>query len=230
MFPSISGLSSGVFSKDELPFGASYNEWAKKFWTWQSETFTDQENSGNWVGVEENGCFLRDEGPLVMLIDPAVGYNLNQNCTISSNQGILIDLWSGECDQAMKEYANATVQELSDCARTFNYGKVHSIVKVDGMPVAELGAVDKVTNILKNASEVRTSEFNLTLDKNTRIPTDEDKLGGTYLAGTHGWYVILKPLAPGSHTIYYQNSVEPTTLSGAGNVNAAQITYHLNVK
>ncbi len=32
------------------------------------------------------------------------------------------------------------------------------------------------------------------------------------------------------HTIYYQNSVEPTTLSGADNVNTAQITYSMKVQ
>ena len=53
---------------------------------------------------------------------------------------------------------------------------------------------------------------------------------GTFPAAAHGWFVFLKPLPPGDHTIYYKNSVEPTTLSGAENRNTAEITYLLSVK
>ena len=53
---------------------------------------------------------------------------------------------------------------------------------------------------------------------------------GTWRSGAHGWFAFLKPLQPGNHTVYYQNSVEPTTLSGAGNSNTAQFTYHFNVE
>jgi hypothetical protein len=53
---------------------------------------------------------------------------------------------------------------------------------------------------------------------------------GTFPAAAHGWFVFLKPLQPGDHILYYQNSVEATTLSGDGNMNSAQFTYHLSVK
>jgi hypothetical protein len=39
-----------------------------------------------------------------------------------------------------------------------------------------------------------------------------------------------KNAGAGNHTVYYQNSVEPTTLSGAGNSNTAQFTYHFKVE
>jgi len=42
--------------------------------------------------------------------------------------------------------------------------------------------------------------------------------------------VFLKPLAPGDHTIYYKNSVEPTSVSGPGNINNPEFTYHINVE
>jgi hypothetical protein len=165
-----------------------------------------------------------------MLIDPSIGYDLNQRCTISSNEGILIDLWSGECDAAMEEFRNASFKAISDCARGFDLGNIKTTVKVDGNVISELQAVDYTTNVLNNAVEVNTNEMYLTLEKGTRIPTDENKLGGTYLAAAHGWFVILKPLDPGNHTIYYENRVGPTTLSGAGNQNFARITYHLDVR
>jgi len=230
MSDSASASSEMVFLKDEMPFGLSYSDWSEKFWIWQSQTFEDPENSENWLGVAENGCFMRDEGPVVMLIDPAYGYTLNQKCAISSTDGILIDLWSGECDSAMKEFENASFKQISDCARGFDLGKIKTTLRVDGTIVSELQATDWTTNILNNAVESRTNEMHLTLEKGTRIPTDPNKWGGTYLAAAHGWYVILKPLSPGNHTIDYENQVSSTTLSGAGNQNLAHITYHLMVK
>ena len=53
---------------------------------------------------------------------------------------------------------------------------------------------------------------------------------GIFPAAAHGWFVFLKPLPPGDHTVYYKNSVEPTSLSGAENVNSAQMTYHFKVE
>jgi hypothetical protein len=100
-------------------------------------------------------------------------------------------------------------------------------VKVDNIPVATLDAVDYTTNIMNNVTEVYTKQFNITLPNETHFPVERF---GTFPAAAHGWFVFLKPLQPGNHTIYYQNSVQPTTLSGAGNVNTAQLTYSFKVE
>ena len=39
---------------------------------------------------------------MVMLVDTAAGGVWNQKCTISRNEGILIPIWTGECDQGAK--------------------------------------------------------------------------------------------------------------------------------
>jgi hypothetical protein len=80
---------------------------------------------------------------------------------------------------------------------------------------------------MQNVTEIYTKGFNINLPSNTHIPTVKY---GTFPAAVHGWFVFLKPLPPGKHTIYLQNIVDPTTLSGATNVNRAEITYHLRVK
>ena len=66
-----------------------------------------------------------------------------------------------------------------------------------------------------------------TMPSNTHMSTEKF---GTFPAAAHEWFVFLKPLAPGNHTVYYQNSVEPTSLSGAENSNTAQFTCHFNVQ
>ncbi len=214
------------YAKEDSPFGITYDDWIARFWNWDYSIPLDPETN-TFAGLNENGCLVNKENSTVMLIDTAVGGVWNQNCTISSNEGILIPLWTGECDQGAKGLESASFKELSDCARGFDLGKIKGQVKVDNIPVATLDAVDYTTNIMNNVSEINTKQFNVSIPDETHMSTERF---GTFPAAAHGWFVFLKPLEPGDHTVYYENSVLPTTLSGAGNVNTAQITYHLKVQ
>lgn len=225
-FASSAAGNVAFYSKDESLFGISQGDWLGKYWNWDWSISTDPETN-TFAGLHDGGCLVHKENSTVMLIDTAAGGVLNQKCTISSNEAILIPLWIGECDQGAKGYANASYKQLSDCARKFDLGKIKGLVKVDNIPVANLDAVDYTTKIMNNVSEVYTKQFNVTIPTGTHLVTERF---GTFPAAGHGWLVFLKPLSPGNHTVYYQNNVAPTTLSGAGNVNTAQITYDFNVE
>lgn len=222
----VSGYSIDVYSKDESPFGVSYGDWVAKYWNWDISITTDPQTN-TLTGLKENECLIHKEDSVVMLVDTAAGGVWNQKCTISHNDGILIAIWTGECDQAAKGLEGYTFKQLSDCARGFDLGKVKGQVKVDNIPIATLEALDYKTNIMNNVTEVYTQQFNVTATTESHMPYERD---GTYLAAAHGWFVFLKPLQTGSHVVYYQNTVEPTSLSGAGNVNTAQLTYSFNVE
>ena len=49
---------------------------------------------------------------------------------------------------------------------------------------------------------------------------------GTYKAVTDGYFLFLKPLSEGNHTLYYQAATNPPN----PNVYAQTVKYHLNVK
>ena len=164
-----------------------------------------------------------------MLIDPAVGGEHHQKCEISSNQGILISGWSGECDGSVKGNENTSFKELSKSARDQDLGKKGKItVKawVDNKPIAQVKAEDYKTINLINATEPNTKAFNITTPENSWLTVDHP---GNYPGAIHGWFIFLKPLPTGENTVHYVNDVRPTTL-GAGNTNNADITYSLNVK
>jgi hypothetical protein len=219
-----------LFSKNEQPFGISYDEWISKYWNW-------------WVGksIEEatpvqGGCIIDKSDSIVMLMETTVGGSHNQECEISSNQGILIPLWIAWCDSGTdKEYP---IEELSQCAREkYNLGNIKSEVKIDGQPLAKLdvrlslmeGTLDYKINSLSNVSEIYVKAFNLT------APADTHKaftLPGTYHAGAHGWFIFLKPLPAGDHTVFYNVRVTPTgALTSPGTTaNFADITYLFHVK
>ena len=151
-----------LFSKDDKPFGVSYDEWISKYWNW-------------WVSqsIEEatpvqGGCIIDKSDSIVMLMETTVGRTHNQDCEISSKQGILIPLWIAWCDSGTdKEYP---IAELSKCAREkYNLGNIKSEVKIDGQPLAKLDVrmslmeekLDYKINSLSNVSEIYVESFNL---------------------------------------------------------------------
>ena len=224
--PVVTGYNVDFYSKGESPFGISYGDWVAKYWNWDLSIPPDTKTN-NLLGLNENGCLVHRENSMVMLADTAAGGIWNQKCTISHNAGILIPIWTGECDQGTKAFETYSFKQLLDCARGFDLGKVRGQVKVDNIPVATLDALDYKTNIMNNVTEVYSNQFNATIPINSHVIVERY---GTFPAAAHGWFVFLKPLQPGTHTVYYQNSVEPTTLSGAGSVNSAQLTYVFDVK
>jgi len=220
------GINAEFYSKDEYPFGISNSDWVAKFWNWDFSIPTDSQTN-SFAGLEDNGCLMHRENSMVMLVDTAAGGIWKQNCTISHTEGILIPIWTGECDQALKGFESYSFRQLSECARAYDLGIIKGQVKIDNIPVATLDIIDYKTNVMNNVTEVYTKQFNATIPKESHLLSERY---GTFPAAAHGWFVFLKPLQPGDHILYYQNSVEATTLSGAGNMNSAQFTYHLSVK
>lgn len=213
-----------VFQKDEMPFGKPYEDWVHDYWRWLASIPSDPVTT--FAGVKEDGCFMNKTGPVVMLMGPAVGGKHHQKCEISSNQGIFIDGWSGECDGSVKGWQNKSFKELSQCARDQDLGKITVNVWVDNKPISRVEAEDYKTINLINATELYTKAFNITTPENSFLTVDYP---GTYPGAVHGWFIFLKPLPVGEHTVRYVNDVRSTTL-GAGNTNNADITYSLKVK
>jgi hypothetical protein len=225
-----------LFSKDEKPFGVSYDDWVANYWKWDASLNTDE------FTPKPDGCLINKSDPLVMLMDTTVEDSPHQICKISSNQGIMIPMWIGECDTGtnLPNIKNPNVnldQQLTECAReVFNLGNIRSEVKVDGLSVAKLdvrmsmisGKLDYKINALTNVTEFYSKGFNLT------TPPDTHSAGakpGTWRTGSQGWWVFLKPLPPGEHTISYNVRVTPTgALTSPGtNPHFADITYKLQV-
>lgn len=223
-------LGVETFSKDEVPFGVSYDDWVSKYWNWWIGTNTEE------ATPKQDGCIINKSESLVMLIDTADVGTTDQTCTISSTQGIFVPLWIGWCDSSIGgERLN---EPFAKCAREeINLGNIRSDVRVDGTPVAQLdvkmslvsGELNYQVNSLANITEFYTKDFDLTIPSDTHIP---NQTPGEWRAGSHGWAVFLKPLSPGEHTVSYNVRVTPTgALTSPGtNPHFADITYKLHVE
>ena len=221
-----------LFSKDEAPFGISYDDWISKYWNWDFSLNTDE------FTPKPEGCLINKSGSLVMLMGTHVGGSHYQVCEISSTQGILVPLWVAWCSTADPGHEHDSDEQLTKCAReVYNLGNIRSEVKVDGLPVAKLdvrmslisGKLDYKINSLTNVTEFYSKGFNIILPPDTH---QADVNPGTWRAGSHGWWVFLKPLPAGEHKIFYNVRVTPTgALTSPGtNPVFADITYLFKVK
>lgn len=189
--------------------------------------------------VENGGCIMNDTGPVVMLMETAQESQMTrnpieQNCTILSNQSIMIPMWVAWCDTAIPEHKDFRGERLAQCAREeYNLGHIRSGVTVDGTPLANLdvlmkmppGTPEYVTPPI-NVTEFSSEQFNIFIPPTT--PKGEQG-SGNFPAGSQGWWVFLKPLSPGEHTISYNTRVDPVT-ADVTVLGAENITYSLNVK
>jgi hypothetical protein len=225
LLPTVTAATFEVYQKGSTPL-APYDTWVSAFWNWDATLLNKPGTTSCCEGLQENGCLMADVGPAVILLDTAIGGTTNQNCTIKSDQGVFVSLWSGECDTSDPPLTRASYENILKCARELDLGTVKGKFSVDGTLVAELDAKDLVSNKLSNVVELNTTMFSLTYPPNTHLFTSKP---GTYLAAAHGWFVFLKPLPAGDHTVSYSINVVTAGTTPGGSLTTAQYTYHFKV-
>lgn len=205
-FVKADNINPSLYSTNEAPHGISYQKWIERFWQWKYSLPTAENPLRNYSSQK---CTMGQQGPVWFLAELLSGKE-ERTCTISAGKSILLPLLDGECDLSDTTLHND--QDVRQCASEGNDNGVIS-ASIDGVPLNNL-----------NSYRTHSEFFNLT------IPADnvfKEGPPGTYKAFAEGFFLFLKPLAPGKHDVHYTfNVVNP--IKTQYNY-AADLTYHLVV-
>jgi hypothetical protein len=145
-------------------------------------------------------------------------------CNVPQNKSLLISIDGGTSDFSDPTVKTKTPAELVRLVTKSNIYPNSFGITLDGHPLA-------LTN--DEVNKVQSNLFKLSLPANNLWgePTGPDQ------AITQGWWVMLKPLPPGQHTVHYitgyrDSRSDPTIPPGQGNQSPyiQDVTYHLIVK
>jgi hypothetical protein len=164
---------------------------------------------------------------MIFLMNPYTA-NYKGNCAIPSDRYILVPLLVGECDPTVPAVKTATIEELRKCAQAADEPFKSWDVVLDDRVITRNWGNEVVNPDLIKSTLVRNSpQFMIEIPKNNRYDVE----AGTYPAVVDGYYLILKPLPPGEHTLRYQINQEKVG-TGIGNVQpgvGGSVSYNLNV-
>lgn len=230
-FVQAQGTDTFSFSENSSPYGIPYKDWTAKWAAWLYQINKTQNwNFQNAPGVKYKAedCSYRQDPSSPVFFLPWVGIErgttATQTCIVPHDKALLISVDGGTSD-----YSDPTVQPKTP-ARI-----IEILTKGNAYPNSFEATLDgKPLHLINDeVHKVQSHLFNLTLPRDNPWgePAGPDK------AITQGWWLMLKPLPKGEHTVHYitgykDSKSDPTIPPGLGNPAPyiQDVTYHLKVK
>jgi hypothetical protein len=199
--------NASTYSEDSSPYGLAYAQWLSRWWNWSMSIPASEHPRENYTPQK---CGNNQNGPVWFLADQ-LGGREERTCSIPEGKAIFVPLLVGECDYGSPPENNGNDAKTKQCATEGDdYGVVHA--SLDGIEIAKI-------------DRVQSGFFNITKPIADNV---YDNAPGTFRAFSDGYYLILKPLSPGNHTLDLKVSVL-NPISDVYNYNA-DWTYHLIVQ
>jgi hypothetical protein len=177
------GPSSPGVPPSERPLGRTYTQWSVASWQWllANGRSTARPHAGAWScitrGQRGKVWFLQDEyegdGPVTV------------GCEVPAGRYLFLEGPAFECSTVEAPPFRATVRGLARCVRQFKLGGTD--LMVDGVPLRPA------------AYTVITPVFRFVMPARNNVLMVPGKTRGYALARAEA--VMLRPLAPGTHTI-----------------------------
>ena len=197
-------LNPGLYSIDESPFGTPYSTWIAKWWNWTAGI----PNTEHPRDFAERTCNVSQMSKDVWFLPDILNGKIVRECEVPHGKAIFIPITTGEQSVAeseefkgkpLNELKNSLIKGASYCD---NYN-VERVAEIDGKKVQGLeGNSPYRTNT--------TEPFNLTWGENNIY----DVKPQTSPAFAEGWFLFVKPLPQGDHTIKVLSKISnPTDVS-----------------
>jgi len=227
---------SFIAPPESLPGGLSYQEWSAKWWQWAwaipysinpifdttgANCDVDQPRSGPW--------FLAGTS----------GFNATRNCTVPAGRMIFFPIVNLGNDYPCLDLSKTpprinrdfqpgpgqSLEQFLTIGYGANYGARQYLdhvtalsASLDGIPVQDL------TLPPENSKYRATSPMFVFNGDRSLLETYDPCVGPGHLAVSDGYWIMLKPLSPGSHTLFFSGT--STSPSSSFTVT---VTYNLTI-
>jgi hypothetical protein len=180
----------GVFPPNSHPFGLTYGQWSAKWWQWAVSIPNPNSPLNDTTGAN---CDVNQRGP-VWFLAGTTGNPIDQpvmrTCTIPVGTAILIPIINAEWSTAE---GNCPIgSDLRACAKFYMDAVTFLQASIDGVPLNNL-KMFRAASPLFQFTAVEGNPFG--------IPA------GTTNSVADGFWVMLHPLRPGTHTISFGGSL-----------------------
>jgi hypothetical protein len=197
-------LNPGLYSIDESPFGTPYSAWIARWFNWTSGI----SNTEHPRDFAERTCNVSQKWKDVWFLPDTLNGKIVRECEVPVGKAIFVPIttgWQGVADN--EEFRGKPLNEIKDSIikgafYCDNYN-VERSAELDGKKVQGLeGDTPYRTNT--------TGLFNLTYGQSNIY----DIRPQTSPAFGEGWFLFVKPLPQGDHTIKIHSKISnPTDVS-----------------
>jgi hypothetical protein len=207
-----------IFPPKAHPYGLTYGEWNARWWQWFFSV-PASENPGLAKGGKVD-CSVGQSGDVWFLSGYFNGSGkFTYNCTIPAGKALLIPLINSWADNVCNN-PPLTIHQLRQITANAVFPPKELHASVDGHSFTHLGSYRAVSPVFSytlppSPDNVLDAVFGISLP-GLCWPSLT-----VYPAVADGFYIMLRPLTPGLHTIKF---------GGTGNGFFENITYKLTVK
>jgi hypothetical protein len=195
-----------VHQPDSTFEGKSHGEWSAAYWQWLFSLPHDQnpERDGNQCLHGANG----QSGPVWFLAQSG-GSGVIRHCTVPAYKAVFVPVVAGECSTLEgPPFHGENEAQLRACIKAIADQATALTFEFDGQAVTNL-----------NEYRVQSPLFEFTVPDNNLLGVP----AGTGLSVSDGYYVLLRRIEPGQHTIHAHAEVPAFGF-------VQDITYHLTAE
>ncbi len=216
VLPVASGLAqaanSGVAPPNSRPYGLSYAAWGARWWQWSYSiplgvNTSANDPTGAQCGINQNGG--------VWFLAGTTGGTATRSCTIPAGEAIFFPIVDAINDYPCPEpppFEPAPGQSLEAFLTEGAKGFIDPVtvleVDLDGKSFGDLFSYRATSKLF-----AFTGAADLTA-------IDSCVTGSPQLAVADGYWIMLRPLAVGGHTLHFK---------GSGPAISTEVTYHLTI-
>lgn len=209
-----------LFPKDARPYGISMERWGELVWKW---IYRQPAESNPLLDLTGAGCAVDQDGPVWFLPSVVPGGPLfvgERSCTIPGHKALLVQTAAFLNDYPCPDPAfhPAPGQSLYDFLLEGAASFIDTVylleVTIDGVPQPDMLRYRFTSDDL----------FQVRGDASLETVLDGCITGGPQPAVADGYLFMVKPLAPGTHTLVWHVK---DTFGGTGDTT---LTYHLTVR